>query len=228
MPASGYNYGESCFTDLMRRTRNSPGRPSSPLRDLLTEKNRAAEAARRQRRGRDDLPTLIDERVGEHIDKLETKLVDSFREMGARVVDQSTQTLNAQLDGRISQLEQISVLQTDTINHLRDSSRIADQKVSGVVNNLERALGNAVPGFRLTPPSHLPPQLGSPSDHKSELVKAQDRSIEGSGVPNLYCPRCTSTQVRRASRIGMWEEFLRLFFIAPFRCRACRHKFYRF
>jgi len=47
-------------------------------------------------------------------------------------------------------------------------------------------------------------------------------------VPNAYCPKCTSTNVRRASRTGMWEEFLRMFFIAPFRCRACRHKFYRF
>jgi len=84
-----------------------------------------------------------------------------------------------------------------------------------------------VPGFRLAPPSHLPPQL-QPVPERRELVRSQERSIEDGRVPNAYCPKCTSTNVRRASRTGMWEEFLRLFFIAPFRCRACRHKFYRF
>jgi len=176
---------------------------------------------------KDDLPSLIDERVGEQMDKLETKLVEGFREMGQRVVDQSTEVLTSQLEGRISHLEEISVLQTETISHLRDSSQISEQKVSGVVNSIEKALGDAVPGFRLPPPSNMPPQLIPPSESR-DLVKSEERSIEDSRVPNLYCPRCTSTSVRRAGRNGMWEEFLRLFFIAPFRCRACRHKFYRF
>jgi len=198
----------------------------------LTERNRAAELARarqRERPVRDDLPSLIDEKVGEQIDKLETRLVDSFRDMGQRVVEQSTELLTSQLDGRITQLEEISAIQTETINHLRDSSRSSEQKVSGVVNNIERALGDAVPGFRLSPPAgHLPPQLTPAPQHARELVKSQDRSIEAGVSVNLFCPKCTSTHVRRASRTGMWEEFLRLFFIAPFRCRSCRHKFYRF
>ncbi len=196
----------------------------------MAERNRAAELARVRRRDqivRDDLPSLIEDRVGEQMEKLETKLVEGFREMGKKVVEESTQALSDQLDGRISQLEKISVLQTDTITHLRDSSRVAEQKVSGVVNNIEKALGDAVPGFRLTPPSHLPPQLTPAPDPKA-LIKSQDRSVEDARVPNAYCPKCTSTNVRRANRTGMWEEFLRLFFIAPFRCRACRHKFYRF
>jgi uncharacterized coiled-coil protein SlyX len=171
---------------------------------------------------------LIEERVGEHMEKLENRLVDGFRDMGNRVVEESTKALTSQLDGRISQLEQISVLQTDTIGRLRDSSKVADQKISYVVNNIEKVLGDAVPGFRLAPPSHLPPQLNPPSEEKRELVKSQDRSVDDLRVPNAYCPKCTSTNVRRAARAGMWEEFLRLFFIAPFRCRACRHKFYRF
>jgi hypothetical protein len=214
----------------MRRPRNSPGKLSNPLHDLLAERNRAAELARlrhRERVVKDDLPSIIDERVGEQMEKLETKLVEGFKEMGQRVVEQSTHALTSSLDGRISQLEQISQMQTDTINSLRDSSRVAEQKVSGVVNSIERALGDAVPGFKLTPPSHLPPQL-DPAQDQRELVKSQSRSLDDLRIPNVYCPKCTSTQVRRASRAGMWEEFLRLFFIAPFRCRACRHKFYRF
>jgi hypothetical protein len=203
---------------------------SNPLRDLLAERNRAAELARLrqlERSARENLPTLIDERVGEQMEKLESKLVEGFREMGRKVVEQGTEALTSSLDGRISQLEQISQVQTDNVNRLRDSSRIAEQKVSGVVNSIENALSEAVPGFRLSPPSHLPPQL-TPATETGELVTAQDRSVEDLRIPNAYCPKCTSTNVRRATRTGMWEEFLRLFFIAPFRCRACRHKFYRF
>jgi hypothetical protein len=214
----------------MRRPRNPSGRLSNPLRDALSERNRAGEAVRprpRERNERDDLSSIIDEQVGEQIEKLENKLVDSFREMGQRVVDQSTEALTNQLDGRISQLEEISAIQTETINHLRDTSRNAEQRVSGVVNNIERALGDAVPGFKLDPPAHLPHQITQAEERK--LIKAPTRAVMEDGkYPSLYCPKCTSTSIRRATRSGIWEEFLRLFFIAPFRCRACRHKFYRF
>jgi len=214
----------------MRRTRNSPGRQSNPLRDLLAERNRAAELGRvrqKERPDRDDLPTLIDERVGEQMEKLESRLVEGFREMGKKVVQQGTEALTSSLDGRISQLEQISLQQSDNVNRMRDSSQASEQKVAGVVNSIERALSDAVPGFRLAPPEHLPRQL-SPSQEFQGLVEVHDQSVEGFRVPNAYCPKCTSTNVRRATRTGMWEEFLRLFFVAPFRCRACRHKFYRF
>jgi hypothetical protein len=176
---------------------------------------------------RQDLPSLIDERVGEQMEKLETRLVDGFRQMGQRVVDQSTEALTSQLDDRISQLEQVSLLQSDTVGRLRDSSKASERKVAGVVESIEKALGDAVPGFRLEPPAHLPRQL-NPLPEQHELVKSPDRSVQDARLPDLFCPRCTSTSVRRATRTGVWEEFLRLFFIAPFRCRACRHKFYRF
>jgi hypothetical protein len=214
----------------MRRPRNPSGRLSNPLRDALNERNRAGESLRgrqRDRGERGDLSSIIDEQVGEQIEKLENKLVDSFREMGQRVVDQSTEALTNQLDDRISQLEEISAIQTETINQLRDTSRHSEQRVSGVVNSIERALGDAVPGFKLDPPAHLPRQITQSEER--ELIKAPTRAVMEDGkFPNLYCPRCTSTSIRRATRSGIWEEFLRLFFIAPFRCRACRHKFYRF
>ena len=41
-----------------------------------------------------------------------------------------------------------------------------------------------------------------------------------------FCPKCTSTNVRLATRSGAFQECLRLFWIVPFRCRACRHKFF--
>jgi hypothetical protein len=193
----------------------------------MNERTRAAELARVRQRERDELgslPALIDERVGEHIEKLETKLVDSFREMGQRVVEESTQALNSQLDSRITQLEQVATVQTETLNEMRDSSRVSEAKISGIVTTVERALGDAVPGFRLAPPSHLPRQLNAPDN--GELTKAE-RSYEES-KDGHFCPHCTSKAVRRAKRSGFFEEILRWFFIAPYRCRACRHKFYRF
>src|SRR5579863_7853801 len=100
------------------------------MRELLAERNRAAELSRVRQRDRelaDDLPSLIDERVGAQMEKLETKLVEGFREMGERVVQESTNVLTSSLDGRISQLEEISLLQTETINRLRDSSRDSEE-----------------------------------------------------------------------------------------------------
>jgi hypothetical protein len=217
----------------MRRTRSSPGRVSNPLRDLLAERNRVAELARVRQRTRpprgEDLPSLIDERVGEQMEKLEARLVEGFREIGKKVVEQGTEALTASLDTRIRELEQISMVQTDNVTRLRDASRLSEEKVSGVVSNIEQALSSAVPGFRLSPASHAPAELAPPPSDPRELVAALDRSsVEEVRLPNMFCPNCTSVHVRRASRSGVWEEFLRLFFIAPFRCRACRHKFYRF
>ena len=147
--------------------------------------------------------------------------------MGQKAIEQSTAVLNEQLNGRIETLEQISSIQSRTITNLRDSSKIADQKVSSVVNSIEKTLSEAVPGFRLEasqfaalPQIESPTELGQGADPLD--LEESERAAYG------FCPNCTSTKVRRAYRHGLWEEFLRLFFIAPFRCRACRHKFYRF
>jgi len=214
----------------MRRPRNSPARTPNPLRELLAERSRSAEFSRARRREKvisHGLPSLIEERVGEHMEKLETKLVEGFREMGQRVVEESTNVLTSQLDGRISQLEQISAVQTETVDRLRDTSKVSSQKVSGVVNRIEKALSEAVPGFQLAPPADIPLHIDYiPESH--QLLPPDDRALEDIRVAGCFCPKCTSTNVRRSARSGMWEEFLRLFFISPFRCRACRHKFYRF
>jgi hypothetical protein len=123
-------------------------------------------------------------------------------------------SLNDQLSARIATLEQVSALQSGTLLRLRDSSRIAGQKVAAAVNEIEKSMAGAVPGFRLHVPAVHPQfQLEPPT-----AIRA------GFG----FCPNCASTDVRRASRSGFYQAFLRLFFITPFRCRSCRHKFYRF
>jgi hypothetical protein len=212
---------------MRRNQRYTPGRRPNPLREMVADQKRAADAARARERAEQlkaDLPSLIDDQVGEHIQKLESKLLHDFKEMGQKAIEQSTAVLNEQLSERIETLEQISSIQSKTIVNLRDSSKVADQKVSSVVNSIEKTLSEAVPGFRLEASQFAAPQIES----HTEVIKADPREIEQSSARYGFCPNCTSTNVRRAYRHGLWEEFLRLLFIAPFRCRACRHKFYRF
>jgi hypothetical protein len=212
---------------MRRNQRNTPGRRSNPLRDLVTDQKRAAEAARTRQRAEQlkaNLPTLIDDQVGEHLQKLETKLLKDFKQMGQKALDESTAVLSEQLTDRIETLEQISSIQSKTLVNLRDSSKSADQKVSAVVNSIEKTLAQAVPGFRLEAAQFAQPQI----EAAAEVIKADPQEVEALKGKYGFCPHCTSTNVRRAYRHCLWEEFLRLFFIAPFRCRACRHKFYRF
>jgi hypothetical protein len=213
---------------MRRNQRSIPGRKSNPLRELMLDKQRSAEVARTRKRTekfKSDLPNLIEDQVGEHMQKLESKLLNDFKQMGEKAIEQSAAVLNEQLNERIETLEQISSIQSRTITNLRDSSKIADQKVSSVVHSIEKTLAEAVPGFRLEASQYAAsPQIEAPT----ELVRTDPLDIEELKGKYGFCPNCTSTKVRRAYRHGIWEEFLRLFFIAPFRCRACRHKFYRF
>jgi hypothetical protein len=223
---AGYNSLRTLIS-MRRNQRNAPARRSNPLREMVTEQKRAAEAARTRERAeklKADLPSLIDDQVGEHLQKLETKLLQDFKQMGQKALDESTAVLEEQLSERIETLEQISSIQTKTIVNLRDSSKSADLKVSAVVNSIEKTLSEAVPGFRLEAAQYAQPQI----EAQTEVIQTDSRELEGLKGKYGFCPHCTSTNVRRAYRHGLWEEFLRLFFIAPFRCRACRHKFYRF
>lgn len=283
-----------------RRPRNLPSPASNPLRDLVRHKSRAAEAARERRRVQElksELPSIIQERVGEQILKLESRLLTEVKEIGQRAVEESTAAISEQLNGRIETLEKVSALQTKTLAGLRDSSEIAERKVSDVVDQIEKSLASVVPGFELEPraprpetrraelptarteapeiedpaipvPEHdatagrpnkveywppavrrlkmpqAPPvviadrlhfsTVGAADPHPqflpepAEIMVAEPTDISEVAGKFGFCPNCTSTDVRRANRKGIFEEFLRLFFIAPFRCRACRHKFYRF
>ena len=214
---------------MRRNQRYIPGRRPNPLRELMTEQQRSTEIARTRQRAeklKSELPSLIEDQVGEHMQKLESKLLKDFAQIGQRAIEESTAVLNDQLNDRIETLEQISSIQSRTINNLRDHSKIAEQKVSSVVNTIERTIADAVPGFRLEASQYATPAVAAAA--ASELVIADPQDLDELKGAYGFCPNCTSTKVRRAYRHGLWEEFLRLFFIAPFRCRACRHKFYRF
>jgi chaperonin cofactor prefoldin len=221
-----------------RRMQNQFLRKSNPLRNLVAQKQRASEIVREKQRMqlKSNLPSIIEDRVGEQIQKLETKLLTDFKELGQKAIEQSTAVLGEQLNERIDTLEKVSKLQTRTISTLRDSSRVADRKISAVVSQIEKSLGEAVPGgFTLEPlPSRS--QTGAAAIHPQFQIPREPMEMVVAGSMDIteivgkygFCPHCTSTDIRRANRKGLFEGFLRLFFIAPFRCRACRHKFYRF
>lgn len=217
----------------MRRNPRLPsGRRANPLRQLVTEQQRAAEAVRSRasvEQLKSDLPALIEDQVGEHFQKLEDKLLKDFQEMGQKAIEESTAAISEQLHERIETLEEISAIQHQTITNLRDTSKEADRKVTAVVNSIEKSLSGVVPGFQLEPSTFAPafgPALLEEAD--TELIPADPQQLEEAAGKYGFCPKCTSTKIRRAYRHGVWEDCLRLFFIAPFRCRACRHKFYRF
>jgi hypothetical protein len=39
------------------------------------------------------------------------------------------------------------------------------------------------------------------------------------------CPRCSNEYVKRVSRVGLGEHLISLFYIYPFRCQLCAHRF---
>ena len=221
---------------MRRNSRNIFGRRPSPVRDVVAGQRRNQENLRERALAdqfQEDLPAMIETQVGEHMQKLEDKLLQDFKEIGKKAVEESTAVLTDQLNGRIESLEKISELQSKTLVNLRDSSRVAEEKVSSVVNSIERALATAVPGFQLEPPTHprtsaYEPAFAPRLEGATAMVKADPREVLDTPGKYGHCPACTSPNIRRAYRSSVWEEMLRLFFIAPFRCRACRHKFYRF
>jgi DNA-binding cell septation regulator SpoVG len=48
--------------------------------------------------------------------------------------------------------------------------------------------------------------------------------VPSSPVPERVCPKCSSEYVKRASRVGL-ERLMSLFYIYPFRCQPCGHRF---
>jgi transposase-like protein len=46
--------------------------------------------------------------------------------------------------------------------------------------------------------------------------------------PRKACPRCKRQDTRRSARRNRFERFLAFFLIAPYRCRMCGQRFWRF
>lgn len=44
-------------------------------------------------------------------------------------------------------------------------------------------------------------------------------------MPRPLCPRCSREYIRRVSRVGLGERLISLFYVYPFRCQLCGHRF---
>ena len=44
-------------------------------------------------------------------------------------------------------------------------------------------------------------------------------------MPRPLCPRCSREYVKRVSRVGLGERLISLFYVYPFRCQLCGHRF---
>jgi transposase-like protein len=95
---------------------------------------------------------------------------------------------------------------------LEESKRIMEELQSG-----QRQLVNA---------AELKPQLQASQETIKELEAEQQRlgSKGDIQMPQPVCPKCSSDYVERVSRIGS-ERLISLFYIYPFECQACGHRF---
>lgn len=59
-----------------------------------------------------------------------------------------------------------------------------------------------------------------------QMIRAMSQQQEPN-PESLFCPKCGSTDVRRARGEGFLAFFRALFGQMPFRCRSCRVKFFR-
>jgi hypothetical protein len=140
---------------------------------------------------------LIEQQIGRHFEQFEIALLRNFQRVTAYIAHENAKALGNQLENRIQILELLSARQSATLARLS-----APDETSG--------------------PNGIMPWLPAP-DPQVDVTPAPE-AIE---YPSLICPRCSSNHVRRASRSSFFEEFIRLVGMAPYRCRGCRHRFYR-
>jgi len=79
---------------------------------------------------------------------------------------------------------------------------------------------------RLVNAVELKPQLQASQETIKELDSEQQRLGSKGYIQMLQpvCPKCSSDYVERVSRIGS-ERLISLFYIYPFRCQWCGHRF---
>ena|SRR5688572_21502390 len=44
-------------------------------------------------------------------------------------------------------------------------------------------------------------------------------------MPQPNCPRCSKEYIKRVSRVGLGERLMSQFYLYPFRCQLCGHRF---
>jgi ribosomal protein L37AE/L43A len=63
-----------------------------------------------------------------------------------------------------------------------------------------------------------------PSSESVHLRRTREKISVGDSMSRPVCPKCSSSFVRRARR-DAFERLMSVFYIYPFKCRQCRHRF---
>ena len=151
--------------------------------------------------------SLVEQQIGRHFAQFEIELLKNFQRVTEHIAQENARALADQIEDRLQMLESISARQAALLARLSVPGQLAGVPVE--------------PETVASEDKRMPDFAGIAS-----LPQEPDR---GNAVeyPSLSCPRCTSRHIRRATRSNFLEQSMRLFGLAPFRCRSCRHKFYR-
>jgi hypothetical protein len=149
--------------------------------------------------------SLVEQQVGRHFEQFEIALLKNFQRVTEHIAQENARALADQLESRLQMLESISARQSAILARLSAPGQLAGAPMAATTREAE---DQPEPAGGISGPDE-------PS--RSNVVE----------YPSLHCPRCTSRHIRRASRTNFFEQCMRLLGMAPFRCRSCRHKFYR-
>lgn len=154
----------------------------------------------------DDLAHLVEAQIDARMDSLGKTLLQRIFAHNRKVVEDAAAGANEQVNQRIEVLERNARAQLRALSNLQQSARTTAQKVDLAVTAIDRTLA---PAQTPAPPTN--------AERERQLRRG-----------TFVCWKCTSTDIRRSAPEGFYDGLLRLFFLAPFRCKKCFYRFYRF
>ncbi|HXV79378.1 MAG TPA: hypothetical protein VEG60_05840 [Candidatus Binatia bacterium] len=181
--------------------------------------------------------------------QLESELAESRQQIDKLMMKNNellemTNSLSSKVAARERTVEELQTIQdrlpgVESDNQgLRSASQELQEKITNVKTQLgktESRFNEAVTQAReiaehntklQTEVSELNHQLQGSSKTIKELEPEQRRlkSKRDNQIPQPVCPKCSSDHVERVSRIGP-ERLISLFYIYPFTCKPCGHRF---
>jgi chromosome segregation ATPase len=181
--------------------------------------------------------------------QLESELAESRQQMDKLMMKNNellemTNSLSSKLAARERTVEELQTIQDRLRGIESDNQRLrsANQELQEEIANVKTQLETTESRFNeavtqareiaehntklQTEVSELNHQLQASQKTIKEL-EAQQQPLGSKGdiqMPQPVCPKCSSDYVKRVSRIGA-EHLISLFYIYPFRCQPCGHRF---
>ena len=170
--------------------------------------------------------------------QLESDLDESRQQIDKLVVKNNellgmTSSLSSKLAARERTLEELQTIQDRLPGIESDNQRLrsANQELQQEIANLKTQLATTESGFneavtQARETTGYDTKLQTEVSELNHQLQAGQETIKEPEQQSLVCPKCSSDHVKRVSRIGH-ERLISLFYIYPFRCEACRHRFRR-